>query len=77
MKIEKLIETKIKFSNQQRFQQDALEIPKCIDGRRKCKIREENRSICKYCWLKRCFRAGFKYDGFESIKSWDYHFSNL
>ena len=44
-----------------------LRLSKCNSSRR-CKVRPETRSECRHCWLKKCFKVGFKADGFTNIK---------
>ena len=51
-----------------KYESNEWTIPKCIDGLKKCKITFEDRTKCKFCLLKTCFKAGFKYEDFDKMK---------
>ena len=51
-----------------KYESNEWTIPKCIDGLKKCKITFEDRTKCKFCLMKTCFKVGFKYDDFDKMK---------
>ena len=50
-----------------KFKANSLRVPECESVKR-CKVRPETRSNCKHCWLKKCFKVGFRADNFVNVK---------